>query len=100
MKKPFKNKIELFNIEKGLGSRPDTNKINKKLVWCCVEEVGSSTSFRGMAAGVALSAQVTMWAKEYQKQQYATVGGVDYKIEITAGMGDELYIKLLLSQGK
>lgn len=95
----FSKKITLYDEERGYGVSTKAVQVNRKTVWCSIENVGTLTSVSAMAANVKLTSQVEMWAREYGGQQYAEFGGIKYKVESSNKTGSALVVKLLLSRG-
>ena len=95
----FDKKIALYNLQKGYGSNPQPIRIDEKIVWCSVDTIGAANAINAMSAGLKLSRQVEMWAREYDGEGFATLGGKDYKVETPAQSYNPLTIKLLLSRG-
>ena len=94
----FDKKITLFNRTTPNGTAKQKKK-DESTVWASIDTIGSTVSFNALAAGIKLTNQAEMWAKEYNQEQYATVDGKDYRIESAVKRGNQLTIKLLLSRG-
>lgn len=94
----FNRKITLFNNTIPYGNTKPTKK-DSKTVSCNVGLISMSTSIDNLAVGVKLVNQVEMLKKSYNQEAYATINGIDYKIEGSVYAGSQLLIKLLLSRG-
>lgn len=94
----FDEKITLFNRTMPNGTAQPQKK-DERTMWASIDTIGSTVSFNALAAGIKLTNQAEMWAKEYNQEQYATVDGKDYRIESAVKTGNQLTIKLLLSRG-
>lgn len=94
----FNKKITLFDKTTPNGTAPP-QKINERIVWASVSNIGSTVSLNALAIGIKLTSQAEMWAKEYNQEQYATIDGKDFRIENAVKTGNQLTIKLLLSRG-
>ena len=94
----FDKKITLFNRTMPNGTAQPQKK-DERTVWASLDTIGSTVSFNALAAGIKLTNQAEIWAKEYNQEQYATVDGKDYRIENAVKTGNQLTIKLLLSRG-
>lgn len=95
----FNRKITLFNYSQAYGTQPKSKIDVRTGVWCKFDLVGSTVALNPQSISIKLTNQVEMWAKSYKQEGYATIDGIDYKVQNAVKTGNDLTIKLLLSRG-
>lgn len=94
----FHERLTLFTLITGMGTA-SPEETERRRVWAEVTDVGVTTKYTALAAGISAELSAVMHRSEYKGESHAEYRGVIYRISETGRAENDRHVKLILSKG-